>query len=751
MSGLGSGSKLNPPRSRLKGAQSESPKTSVTSGKTGDKSKLRLDLKANLSESDSFITPDVSSVDKSLAADQGHRNRKKCPCGKSNKSSWKIDCSHCLQEWHADCLSMKGIPKSAINLMIDWLCPFCYVAPIATTRATSDLCYQCRNTLTLQQSNSDFEASTAAANLHSVETLCKSLASIDTDKLCDSLKLVQNLDLHLQHLLVSDQGLEKFQSIPAQIALAVESKLSDLQINSSESVISEQITKLHEQIQTLSTPPQPDSSTPASASATDQLLEKISNQLDQLCDNETTVSSGLNELKQSISSIQSVHTAPFSAHQPEALQPTTQARSPSTQPEPVQHGQKAISDTINGFVDDESGQALLSFLDNCTFNDENGHSVISFGIPYSYSGAKSCTDVPPMPDQLKPLLDKVNQLQQQIYHEKYPNMKNISNSAPPINSCLINKYQGSDSHLPLHSDNEVTIHAESSIFTLSLGQQCSIKFVDQQSKEESVHECPSLSLYHMTRKSQDFFQHCIDRGSISEGIRYSVTFRSINWRNRNSTCIAGDSNTGSLRFGSSKRGSFGELMPGQKFWAPKINDIDPKLCCSYNNVVVLCGINDIRSPSVNHPHDVHSLYNQLKCKVKDIKSLNPKCNLFVCPLLPTKSSELNKKVNCFNERIFNDLTKLNLGVQCVSGFDRFADHTGVLVSELSRTFDRFNNRDMLHLNETGARVLAGLLKRSIFLRLNGGVDRRTGASRLNGVPYSHMARNHLHRGGYGDH
>ena len=191
-------------------------------------------------------------------------------------------------------------------------------------------------------------------------------------------------------------------------------------------------------------------------------------------------------------------------------------------------------------------------------------------------------------------------------------------------------------------------------------------------------------------------------------------------------------------------------MPGQKFWAPKINDIDPKLCCSYNNVVVLCGINDIRSPSVNHPHDVHSLYNQLKCKVKDIKSLNPKCNLFVCPLLPTKSSELNKKVNCFNERIFNDLTKLNLGVQCVSGFDRFADHTGVLVSELSRTFDRFNNRDMLHLNETGARVLAGLLKRSIFLRLNGGVDRRTGASRLNGVPYSHMARNHLHRGGYGD-
>ena len=63
-------------------------------------------------------------------------------------------------------------------------------------------------------------------NLNSIEMASKTLASIDLEKLTDSLKLVQNLDLHLQHLLVSDDGLQKFQSLPHQIATAIEDKLS---------------------------------------------------------------------------------------------------------------------------------------------------------------------------------------------------------------------------------------------------------------------------------------------------------------------------------------------------------------------------------------------------------------------------------------------------------------------------------------------------------------------------------------------
>ena len=751
MSGSGIKAKgLQRPGARSRNnSSSDSPKTPTSASVNAEKDKLRKDLKVKLGDSDpySVLPLEVSKPDTHTFPKE-HRDLTKCPCGTSNTSSWKIDCSKCKQEWHANCLSMNGIPKPAINLMVDWLCPFCYVAPVATNTTNSEhfskFCYHCRNTLTLQQSNSDFEAAAAAENLRSLQTLVKSLASIDTDKLSNSLQLVQNLDLHLQHLLVNDQGLEKFKTLPDQIASAVSTKIKDNTSIPDSPALTNQISILQDQIQALTTSPQPDQLAPT---ATNELLEKISIQLDQLCSNEQAVSTGISDLKHTISSI-STATSPTTHALPASQSPPQPEPAP---PEPIQHGLKAFSDSVPQFIDEHAETSLLEFMETLSFEEENGHSVASFGVPYSYIGAKSCLNrTPEMPEQLRPLLDKINSLQEELYYKQHPQMKRIKQPAPTINACLVNKYVGSESHLPQHSDNEVTIHPESSIFTLSLGQQCSIKFTERQTKEESHCICTSRSLYHMTRKSQDFFEHCIEPGSITDGTRFSLTFRSIDWRNKNSTCLAGDSNTGLLRFGTNKRGTFGELMPGQKFWAPKIQDIDPKLCCSYTNVILMCGINDVRHPSVNCSQDIHKLYHQLKLKVRQIKSLNPKCHIYTCPLLPTKDYELNKKVNCFNERIFNDLVKSNLGVQCVSGFGRFADNTGLLGRELSRSFDRYNNQDILHLNEAGSRVLASLLKRCIFLRIHGGVDKRRGSSRVNGVPYSHIAGNHHHRGGYGD-
>ena len=80
------------------------------------------------------------------------------------------------------------------------------------------------------------------------------------------------------------------------------------------------------------------------------------------------------------------------------------------------------------------------------------------------------------------------------------------------------------------------------------------------------------------------------------------------------------------------------------------------------------------------------------------------------------------------------------GVQCVEGFHGFAEHDGTLVGRLSKTLDRHGGLDMLHLNPFGARVLAGLIKRCIFFRLNRGVDRRRGPSnRVNGRPFSSVS------------
>ena len=79
-------------------------------------------------------------------------------------------------------------------------------------------------------------------------------------------------------------------------------------------------------------------------------------------------------------------------------------------------------------------------------------------------------------------------------------------------------------------------------------------------------------------------------------------------------------------------------------------------------------------------------------------------------------------------------------VQRVDGFMQFAQNNA-LARELSKQFDRHGQPDMLHLNRTGARVLAGLIKQSIFLRLNGGRDKRRRTGRVNGRLYSNVASN----------
>ena len=286
----------------------------------------------------------------------------------------------------------------------------------------------------------------------------------------------------------------------------------------------------------------------------------------------------------------------------------------------------------------------------------------------------------------------------------------------------------------------MTIHPESSIFTVSIGQECIVKFVDKNTGSESLVACSSGSLYHMSRKSQEIYAHLIEQGSITSGTRYSLTFRSVDWKNRNSTCLIGDSNTGPLRFGSCKRNTFGELMPGKKFFAPRVEDVDPKSCMGYANVVLLCGINDVRQPEVKTDTDVINVYQQLKSKIRQIQELSPDTRIFVCRLLPTKNLHLNQRVDIFNRAIHFDMLQTCAGVVCVDGFMRFArDH--VLACELSKTVDRHGRQDALHLNNAGARVLASLIKRSIFTRLHGGRDRRTNSGRVDGRQYVDVARN----------
>ena len=252
-----------------------------------------------------------------------------------------------------------------------------------------------------------------------------------------------------------------------------------------------------------------------------------------------------------------------------------------------------------------------------------------------------------------------------------------------------------------------------------------MKFVAKHSNNEThEHICLPRSIYSMTRRSQEFFTHGIDRGSIESGTRYSITFRSVNFKNRNSTCIIGDSNTCGLKFGSDPKKTFGQWMPGRQIYTPVIDEIDPYVTCGYRNVVVHCAINDLKKDDVKNIADIKRVFSLYVNKIECIQAVNPKAHVYICPPLPSKRAELNKKSLFFIKLIREELVPFNFGVTFVDGFDGFLDQAGLLSRHLSRDLNKHQKPDYLHLNWKGLAKLGVLIRNTVLLRMNGGTDRR---------------------------
>ena len=126
---------------------------------------------------------------------------------------------------------------------------------------------------------------------------------------------------------------------------------------------------------------------------------------------------------------------------------------------------------------------IYSRLEKCDFVSESGRSVAAFGETYKYNGSRNETIE--LPNPIKTLLDQLNIDQQ---HK--------------LNSCVVNKYDGPESFIPLHADNERCIDPQSKIFTVSLGEKRLVKFVNTHNGDELSHEANHRSMYSMSRTSQ---------------------------------------------------------------------------------------------------------------------------------------------------------------------------------------------------------------------------------------------------------
>ena len=269
---------------------------------------------------------------------------------------------------------------------------------------------------------------------------------------------------------------------------------------------------------------------------------------------------------------------------------------------------------------------------------------------------------------------------------------------------------------------------ESNIFTITVGEQAPINFKDQVTGREEILSPANGSLYVMSKSSQHYLTHQMKEIDLGDTARISVTFRSVGDNFKNSTVILGDSNSKHLKFSTGTRGekgTFGYRMPGKRVETFHIRDIDPQKCIGYQNIVIHCGINDLRDSSPGRlasdpdPTNISAHFQRISEKISEIKSVCPYAAIHVSPILPTRNSKLNDRVVQFNHMLFNYLTNDIRGEGVRSfNFEEFVDERTGLLRENLRVWDSrsgcYNKKDILHIGKAGVRLLAGCIRNGVL-------------------------------------
>ena len=270
--------------------------------------------------------------------------------------------------------------------MANFLCPFCYVCPVPTAKYDVDVCYVCRNTLTLQQANSQHEVSLATKKLNSVDSMCSALGKVDFESLAEQLERIETLDLRLQHLLLNEESLKDQQ----ERGKKVETGVSNLE---------SQITLLQGEVQKLSSQPMAEQT--CTSAVSNELIAEISSKLDLICAEEPKIAHELLQLKESVDSLempvlslaQPAPTPVFSSAAHAGPQDTVLAASDTPH--------KPVSLYESNFITTEQEQQLITLFESMDdqFVTEGDRSTVSFGEQYTSYLWKTEMEVISLPEK----------------------------------------------------------------------------------------------------------------------------------------------------------------------------------------------------------------------------------------------------------------------------------------------------------------------------------------------------------------
>ena len=101
--------------------------------------------------------------------------------------------------------------------------------------------------------------------------------------------------------------------------------------------------------------------------------------------------------------------------------------------------------------------------------------------------------------------------------------------------------QGQDSYLGDFCFNEsAIINPESHILNISVRGPCTLSFIDLSTKDiVQKHACQHSSIHLMSRHSQNFYSHCIEKEVDPPKVHFSIAFKCVDQRYKRSTLLLG--------------------------------------------------------------------------------------------------------------------------------------------------------------------------------------------------------------------
>ena len=140
-------------------------------------------------------------------------------------------------------------------------------------------------------------------------------------------------------------------------------------------------------------------------------------------------------------------------------------------------------------------------------------------------------------------------------------------------------------------------------------------------------------------------------------------------------------------------------------------------------MVFSCGINNIREASnIN----VTKTFNEFKDTIDNICKLKKNINIFISPILPTRSAMYNARAIHFNKLIRSQIIDNNYYQCTMLDVSSFCDRNTDLLNQY------YSRGDLVHLNHSGTRKFANVIKESIYLKYNSGKRGRINSRK----PYS---------------